>query len=68
MIPEADLRRLELKTRELMGSGQWQKALEEIRAAAVLYGESSDGLVRKVISEALRQGHVRPLTQVEDPG
>jgi hypothetical protein len=64
-IPAKDLEALELKVRDLMGSGEWQRALEEIRAAAVLYGESRDGLVKRVAARAIEAGHVRPIVMQE---
>lgn len=64
-IPADHLKELEQQVKDWMASGQWQKALEEIRAAAVLYGESRDGLVRKVIAQAFQEGHVKPLLQVD---
>jgi hypothetical protein len=60
-IPAAHLAALELQVGTLMAASQWQRALEEIRAAAVLYGESRDDLVRKVIRQALAEGHVSPI-------
>lgn len=64
-IPEEDLARLEEKVKELMGSGHWQQALEEIRAAAVLYGMGRDELVKSVAAFAIERGHVVPIQLVQ---
>ena len=64
-IPPEDLSRLEESVRAQMLNGRWQEALIEIRATASLYGMSSDELARLVAREALQQGHVKPLIQLE---
>jgi len=63
-ISKQALARLEERVRSRMAEGRFQDGIQEIRSAALVYGESSNQLARKVAELALELGHVQPLQQL----